>query len=165
MNIDKQIKWWSRRRDGELAAPRARKIDDMGVRPALVDEAEASWKALGDHLRSESIPTPPAEVMWNDVRRAIHQLRDDRRSHLHAAGRFRWDWAALAATAIFMLALGFFSLRITMPSAAYADPARVEWVEAELPGSTAMVYEDESSGAVVIWLVTPNGPPAGEGIQ
>jgi len=164
MNIDKQLKWWSRRRDGELSKGRCEQLDDLGIRPALVDEAEEAWQTAGDRLRSQAIPTPPAEVMWNDVRRDIHLLRDDKRLHAHAQGRFRWDWAAITATALFMFVLGFFSLRIAMPPDAFAAPARVEWVEAELPGSSAMVYEDEASGAVVIWLVTPNnGAPAGEG--
>jgi hypothetical protein len=161
MNLGRQLKWWSRRRDGELAPHRAARLDRDGLRPAVVDEAETVWKGLGDHLRNQAIPTPPAEVMWNDVRREIRRHAPEHWAEQHL--KRPWDWATTTAIAIFMVLLGFFSLRISMPPEAHATEPRVAWVDAELPGATAMVYEDEQSGAVVIWMVTPADAPADGG--
>lgn len=161
MNLDKQLKWLSRQRDGELDARRAARLDKGAIRPALLDEADEAWKEIGDHLRNQSIPTPPTEVMWTDVRREIRYAREDRWAREHTRGQ--WNWAVVAISAIFMALLGFFSLRLSMPPEAYASEPRVEWVEAELPGSSAMVYEDKESGAVVIWLMTPDEESAGKG--
>ncbi len=161
MNLFKQLKWWSRRRDGELDPKSERKLDARDTYPALIEEAVEQWDEIGDRLRRQPIPTPPAEVMWNDVRRQIHLLKAQEREAQRI--RFRWDWAAITATLVLFLGVGFFGLRILSPPTAQAASSRVEWVEAELPGAGAMVYEDDASGAVVIWLVTPDAAPSNGG--
>lgn len=153
MNVQRQLKLWSRRRDGELDPRRAARLEADGERPAFIDEAEAAWSELGDRLRSQPIPTPPAEAMWQDVRREIRRQAGERRGL--RLPLIRLDWAAIAASAVFVVALGYFGLRIARPPDAMAARTPVEWVEAELPGSSAMVYEDKANGAVVIWLITP----------
>lgn len=161
MNLIRELKLWSRRRDGELDPKSARQLDARDGLPALVDDSLGAWNELGERLRRQPIPTPPAEVMWNDVRRSIHllkaQQREAERTHVH------WDWAAIAATLVLFIGFGFFGIRILAPPAVHAAQSRVEWVEAELPGAGAMVYEDDASGAVVIWLVAPDGAPSNGG--
>jgi hypothetical protein len=159
MNIHQELKLWSRRRDGELNARAARALDAHAARPAVVEEAVQAWERIGSRLRGQPIPTPPADAMWQDVRRAIHLLKAQQTEAARA--RFRWDWATVAATASLVLGVGFFGVRLLAPPTAQAVP-RVEWVEAALPGAGAMVYEDAKSGAVVIWLFAPeNGPMNG----
>ena len=161
MNSEKKLKWASRLLDGELDPPRAERLRPGGVPSALEENAEREWRALGDHLRAQPIPVPPAEVLWQDVHREIRKGAQEHWVHQHL--RVRWDWEAVAASVVFIVALGYFGLKITSPVPAYAEPARVEWVEAELPGSSAMVYEDDTTGVVVIWLITPdaNAAPGG----
>lgn len=161
MNIIKEMKWWSRRRDGELDARSERKLDARDTHPALIEEAVEQWDEIGDRLRRQPIPTPPAEVMWSDVRRSIHLLKAQQREAVRTAVRL--DWAAITATLVLFLGVGFFGLRILTPHTVQAGQPRVEWVEAELPGAGAMVYEDGVSGAVVIWMVTPDAVPSNGG--
>ncbi len=160
MNIFKELKRWSRRRDGELDARATHALDARKTQPALIEEALEEWENIGARLRRQPIPTPPAEVMWNDVRRAIHLLKAQ--EHEAARIRFRWDWAAIAATLVLFAGVGLFSTRVLSPPTALAAP-RVEWVDAALPGASAMVYEDQTSGAVVIWMVAPENGPANGG--
>lgn len=146
MNREKQLEQLSRRRDGELDPREA-----VDTQSAELAEADRAWAEIGDMLRNQAIPVPPAEVMWNDVRREI-RLSGARR----ATRKYRvldWNWGWLAASAVVLVLLGFVGVRLMLPPDAYAALPRVEWVEAELPGSSAMVYEDEESGAVVIWLM------------
>ncbi len=158
MSLERKLKWASRRRDGELDPARAGGPAPGHASPAYLDESERAWRALGDHLRAQAVPTPPAEVMWNDVRREIHREAQDHWVHQHL--RRRWDWTAVAASVVFIVALGYFGIKITNPVPAHANPARVEWVRAELPGASALVYEDGSTGVVVIWLMTADADTA-----
>jgi len=43
------------------------------------------------------------------------------------------------------------------PVLAHAPASAVEWVETGLPKASTMVYEDQESGMVVIWVVEQNG--------
>ena len=44
-----------------------------------------------------------------------------------------------------------------LPVIARAQASVVEWVETGLPKASTMVYEDQESGMVVIWIVEQNG--------
>ncbi|MCS6770394.1 MAG: hypothetical protein NZ740_00015 [Kiritimatiellae bacterium] len=158
MNVEKCLKAWSRRRDGELKPREAERLDAKGPPPADVEASLRAWDTVGDLLRRQPVPTPPAETMCIDVLREIRLRRAQRRE----AERIRahWNWAAIAATLVLVVGLGVIGLRPMSPLHAHAAGPVVEWVEPELPGSSAMVYEDSENGAVVIWIVMPEGPPA-----
>jgi hypothetical protein len=142
-----------------LSARAARALDARAARPAAVEEAMRAWDQIGSRLRSQPVPTPPADVMWQDVRRAIRAAQAQQTEPWLA--RFPWEWVTAAATAALVLGIVIVGVRLFVPAQAQAVP-RVEWVEAALPGAGAMVYEDTASGAVVIWLVAPeNGPMSG----
>ncbi len=161
MNERKQLEWLSRQRDGELDAARAARLEHEPS--ATRAEAERVWSELGEHLRSQPVPAPTPEAMWNDVRRGIRLAQAEREPATHAGGR--WSWAVAMVAVLFMLAVGIFGVRMWMAPTVEAAIPRVEWVEAELPGSSAMVYEDEASGAVVIWLMTPDAGASGEELK
>lgn len=106
------------------------------------------WRGFGDRLR-EPVPAPTAEAMWNDVQRAIRRL--PAAADAPSPG-WRWGWSAAIVAAVLVAVLGLSVVRLVTPASA---PARaVEWVEAELPDASTLVYEDEESGVVVIWLMT-----------
>lgn len=155
MKLEKQLEQLSRKRDGESDSREA-----LEQANAEIAEADRAWTEIGEMLRNQEIPVPPAEVMWNDVRRGI-RLAGGRRP-ARKARVLDWNWGWLAASAVVVVLLGFVGVRLLMPATADAAIPRVEWVEAELPGSSAMVYEDEASGAVVIWLMTPEADTVGE---
>ena len=117
---------------------------------------EQAWREAGRLLRAESVPTPPAEVMWADVRREIHQKAPTPEAAPSLLG-WRLGWATAIVGALFVGVLGLGAWRLSRPEApdalALAQP-QVEWAEGELPGSSTMVYEDEESGVAVIWLLT-----------
>ncbi|MBW7909264.1 MAG: hypothetical protein H3C50_10185 [Kiritimatiellae bacterium] len=158
MKREKQLELLSRWRDGELPPNERARVE--AARAALGGEAEQAWEALGEHLRAQPVPAPTPEAMWNDVRRAIRVAQAEPAVAVGAGGR--WNWAVAALAVLFMVGVGLFGVRIWLAPSAEAAMPRVEWVEAELPGSSAMVYEDEASGAVVIWLMTPDEGPSGE---
>lgn len=156
MKREKELEQLSRKYDGELDLHRAAEMETAALSQRAV-EAERAWTKIGEQLRSLPVPTPPAEVMWSDVRRSIRLSKEEGRDATPA--RPRWHWALGVVTASCVVLAGLFLVRILVAPSAYASTPRVEWVEAELPGSSAMVYEDEASGAVVIWLMTPNEEP------
>lgn len=142
--------------DGELPAGERSALEAHLQSCAACRATEQAWREAGSRLRAQSVPTPPAEVMWADVRRAIHQQAP-------APGRapsllgWRLGWATAIVAALFVGVLGLGTWRLSRTAApetlALASP-QVEWAEGELPGSSTMVYEDEESGVAVIWLLT-----------
>lgn len=159
MKLEKQLEQLSRKRDGELR-PHEAELGQGAEHAAELAEAERAWTEVGELLRNQAIPVPPAEVVWNNVRRELRQISGRRPERKVSV--FDWNWGWLAASAIVLMLLGFVGVRLMLPTTADAAIPRVEWVEAELPGSSAMVYEDEASGAVVIWLMTPEEGTVGE---
>jgi hypothetical protein len=55
---------------------------------------------------------------------------------------------------VLVAVLGLSVVRLVTPTSTPAPAHAVEWVEAELPDASTLVYEDEESGVVVIWLMT-----------
>jgi anti-sigma-K factor RskA len=149
--------------DGDLAAAEAealrRRADaDPGLHRSMED-----WQRIGGLLRDDPVEgVPDPEVAWAGVRRAI-------RAGAPAEGvdvpswRLRWAVGAVAATVVAILALGGWRvLRLgDAPMLARGTPAVVEWVEAELPGASPMVFEDEETGCTVIWMVVAEEGGAG----
>lgn len=158
MNVKKQLKLWSRWRDGDLDANQSARLVAEPLRPAPVEEALRAWEQIGDRLRRQPVPTPPAEALWADVRRAIRLAGAPERE----IPAFWARWAVLAATLLILFGAGLLSVNLLSPPNAIADEPRVKWVEPELPDASAMVYEDQESGSVVIWLVMPGDMPARE---
>lgn len=157
MNCNQAERALTRALDGELpAAERAGLDEHLRACPACRD-AEAAWRAAGDLLRAQQVPAPPAEVMWADVQRAIRQAEAQPESVGPLLG-WRLGWATAIVMAMFVGMVGVATWRQRAGAgerALAAAPApQVEWAEAEMPGASTMVYEDEESGLAVIWLLS-----------
>mgnify|MGYP001304206446 CR=1 FL=1 len=156
MNCRQGEKLLMRALDGELPAEERNALEAHLQTCAACRATEQTWREAGRRLRSESVPTPPAEVMWADVRRAIHQQAPVAGPAPSLLG-WRLGWATAIVGALFVGVLGLGTWRLNRPEAPEAlalSPPQVEWAEGELPGSSTMVYEDEESGVAVIWLLT-----------
>ena len=170
MNCKKAEQWISMALDGELPAEKAQQLQEHLAGCPACRQLEQEWKACGDVIRSqvaETAQTP--EAAWADVRRAIRLQTPEQ----PVAAPMVFHWRIQAASVIVMLlviGVGVFLLgrvgktgqqtaaSATPQSAALAKAAlpatEVEWVETSIPDAAPMVYEDSSSGMMVIWVMT-----------
>lgn len=160
MNCRRSQRWLSEELDGALKARRARALaEHLKTCPAC--RAFQERCLLLRSLTREAVPAPKlsAEAMWAEVRRRIHA------ESATVAEDLRWKWnvwipVAAAASLFAMVFCGAVALWRAWESWSGATPmrrAQVEWVETSLPGATPMVYQDEETGWVVIWVVEANG--------
>lgn len=155
MKCRKAQQWLSQALDGELDAARKTRLNEhLAICPAC-RSVQAAWQDATARLRADSMAVPSAEVMWADVRRAIHQAQLEP-VPAWTQGRLRW---AAAVVGLVLLGLGVWGtlqpagLDQVARGAVAAEPV-VEWAEAELPGASTLVYEDAETDTVVIWLMT-----------
>ncbi|MBU1910746.1 MAG: zf-HC2 domain-containing protein [Verrucomicrobia bacterium] len=162
MNCRKARKWISLDMDGELSVGRKEHLYNHIRRCGSCNALRDRWLSLGDRLRSRvGTPVQTAEAAWADVCRTI---RLEKREEAWLPGLLvglSWRWAA---TVVSMLVLGaalgtgiWFRSGRAWPMIARAPASVVEWVETGLPKASTMVYEDQESGLVVIWVVEQNG--------
>jgi anti-sigma factor RsiW len=165
MNCRKVQEWISADLDGELDAGRKAKLTAHLTACVSCRELRVQWLAVGRQLRAEVVPqvqTP--EAAWADVRRAIRNAAPEAAEETSWQPIFRLRWASIAAAVV--VAAGLLSIvvlrRPSAPEVAAAPQgSRVEWVETGLPGASPMVYEDEESGMVIIWVVEANNKEGG----
>lgn len=165
MKCQQAQEWMSRAMDGELADADRAELDRHVVGCPECRAAQAAWRQAGELLRAEAVEIPPAEVMWHDVRRAIRTARAEPVPEV-SGWRLKWAFAAVGAVLVALGLWGSWPAAGPRGAALVAVPAEpvVEWAEAELPGSSTMVYEDAEHDTVVIWLMTAEnggGAPAG----
>jgi anti-sigma factor RsiW len=163
MNKQQAQEWMSRALDGELSAAEQAELNRyLAEHPEhLADQAE--WRQVGDLLRAEPADMPTAEAMWADVQRALRVAEPE---PLPAWSGWRLKWAS-AFTGLALVGLGLWAALQSRPPSgqtaqAVAAPV-VEWAEAELPGTSTMVYEDAERDTVVIWLMAENGAETPKG--
>ena len=156
MNCAKSEELLSRAMDGELPAAELREFEaHLGSCPrcaALRDE----WARYSALLREPVAPVQTAEAMWADVQRAIRRQREDGREEASVFGwRLRWAGVIIALVLLGAYGVGLGlrkqSARV-VESAAAGKPAEVEFVETDVPGASALVYEDAETGWMVIWV-------------
>jgi anti-sigma factor RsiW len=171
MNCKKAEQWLSRALDGELPEKEARRLQEHLAACPACRQLEQDWKACGEVLRTQmSEPVQTPEAAWADVRRAI-RLQTPTPQPLVTQSVFNWRIQVasvivmLAVMGVGVLLLG--RLGTTRPEKTASAPAQetvasvssqptteVEMVETSLPDATPMVYEDSSSGMMVIWVMT-----------
>ncbi|MDA0322735.1 MAG: zf-HC2 domain-containing protein [Verrucomicrobia bacterium] len=161
MNCSKAKKWMSLAMDNELDPSRR---SDLGSHLADCPACRAqnqAWSQFGEVLRDgagESDMT--AEAMWQAVQRDIRV----------GAGRVEtapaWVWPGLFPRTVIVTAclalicagvLWFAPPAGDMENGAGSGMAGVESVETDLSEATLIVYKDEATGAVVVWVSGDNG--------
>ena len=117
--------------------------------PEIAAASEAlreEWKQYGSWLREEEIDVPyAAEHAAAD---ALRTVRSEERTG-PVLPWFTWK-PALSMAAAVVLGFGFWLWGGNPVAQAYTT---VEFVDTDLPGAAAMVYKDEDSGSVVIWVI------------
>lgn len=163
MNCRKARKWISLDMDGELSVGRKEQLYNHIRRCGSCNEVRDRWLSLGDHLRRRiSAPTQTAEAAWADVRRTIRLSREDEAKTPAPWLGLSLRWAAAALSVLVVAVAVAVGLRFragegSTPALARAPASTVEWVETGLPKASTMVYEDQESGLVVIWVQEQNG--------
>lgn len=165
MKCQQAQEWMSRAMDDELNPDQRDRLEQHIASCPDCQAVRATWFEAGDLLRREVVPVPSADVMWADVRRALRQAKPE--PAVEVAG-WRFTWAA-ALVGLALLGAGLWGTLVPgrlsrdVMAESLVEPV-VEWAEAELPGTSTMVYEDAESDTVVIWLMTAeNGAEAPKG--
>jgi anti-sigma factor RsiW len=148
----------SRGIDGELSIDERVRFEVLVKTEPEALKTSRTWEAIGDQLRAESarIPVPDSTVAWQDIQRAI-RLDSEKSPATPAAsfGRLGWAGAFAGLVVIGLLAI-WARMLITSPGRVLADHKasanRVEWVRAEIPGATTMIYTDTETDMTVIWM-------------
>jgi anti-sigma factor RsiW len=158
----------SRGLDGDLSPLERERLERLLAEDVGAAKMSAQWQGAGERLRMEAAqaPVPDATVAWQDIRRAIRLAEADRKPAFSAlmAGRFRWAGAVAAALIVGFMAWSIFLMfrqpQIMMTHVQDAIPQRVDWVVAEVPGATTMIYTDAETQLTVIWMdLAQNGEP------
>ncbi len=150
----------SRGLDGALNDRERAALDALIARNPEAAARTRAWSDIGDQLRRQATATvtPDPLAAWHDIRRAIRTQAAPEREEALAMGwsMFRLRiMGAITAVAVIGL-LGWSSLRLFRGGdhVAATSPAsnRVEWVVAEIPGATTMIYTDAETDLTVIWM-------------
>lgn len=159
MNRRKAEQWMSMAMDGELSARRQARLDVYLEKHPEVEQACGEWGNFGERLRQDPVipPQTPAAA-WQDVQRAIRLQNSDLNMVSTSIRHIALGWASAAVAAILLLAgagvwlLGSGKQGLPVPIAV-ADRTQVEWIETDVPDAMSMVYEDETTGLTVIWVM------------
>lgn len=148
----------------ELAGLESHLATCAGCRRLLAQQA-----LVGPTLRAAAgqVPLPQIETEWLAIRRA---LRDGAAES--ETGR-AWNWRRGLAVAVPLGAAAALALALGLRAWGPAEPARLaqtegiaaraEFVQADEPAASPLVYLDEPSGWLVVWTVP--GDPAGAAQQ
>ncbi|HMO03303.1 MAG TPA: zf-HC2 domain-containing protein [Kiritimatiellia bacterium] len=150
----------SRGLDGDLSPDERVRLEALRTREPEARTVERQWTVLGDTLRHDQVAAPDATVAWQDIQRAIRQQAGDAGSASTGGWMVRFRWAAGLAVLVVGTVLGLSAWRVLdgrTPVWVMTDPVespanRVEWVVAEIPGATTMIYTDTETDMTVIWM-------------
>lgn len=157
----------SRGLDSDLSdKERDQLISLLGATPDA-ESARQAWERIGDEVREGASRTasPDPALAWQDIRRAIQHEEDQAFARPAVGWRPAWVMAAAAVLILGMLSVSMWRLATgrapdaaSLASGGNETYRRVEWVKAELPGATTMIYTDEETDITVIWMdVAQNG--------
>lgn len=150
----------SRGMDSDLAPREREKLERILAHDDEAARLSRQWQTAGDMLRADAarIKAPDVTVAWQDIRREIRNVEATPETVFTGllASRFRWAGALAAVFVIGLISWSIVQVAKT-PGAMTARldrevPAKVEWVVAEVPGATTMIYTDTETELTVIWM-------------
>lgn len=166
----------SRYIDGELSRGAADRVRESLQHDDELQAAEKEWDTIRTLLCSQPIPPiQTSEAAWADIQRELRRAEGDGREGWPVFDS-RFKWATGMMTTILLAGVVWFvsNWEARNPKVAALEnqgdantvdaiggAVEVEWVEAELPGSTSIVFQDEDTGVTVIWLVEANDQESG----
>lgn len=148
----------SRARDGALTPGEQERLVRETTGDAEAERVAHLWEAAGGLLREGATrtATPDPALAWQAIRR---EIRNKEAEPVRAAVRGwpgGWAWASGLAAVLVAGGLTWWGLareRATHTVAqGVAEPDRVAWVVAEIPGATTMIYTDAETDLTVIWM-------------
>ena len=148
----------SRGLDSELDPHEQEILQELLAADPKAAEAARSWEQLGDVMRMDAaaVKPPDSTVAWQDIRRAIRQHDESNAPAGDMASIFRLRWAGAIAALLVIGTLGLSAIHVIREAreAAWASESvpRVDWVRAEIPGATTMIYRDMETDLTVIWM-------------
>ena len=159
MNCDQAELWMSRALDGELSRDQEGILNEHLERCPACRQVREQWLVSTRLMREHQVTVPQTpEAAWADVQRTIRLQGAARSAKIPLVFGWKLQWAAVMLVFVVM-GLGWFLMKrapTTQTAAAGARPAEttvVEMVESGLPGASTVVYEDNDSGMMVIWLL------------
>lgn len=151
----------SRGLDGDLAPDERARLEALRTRDPEARTVEQAWTSVGDAVRCDRGTTPDPALAWQDIRRAIRQQAGEGDATPAFGWPLRFRWASALAVLAVGAVLGLSAWRVwddgRAPGWGMAEPDdspanRVEWVIAEIPGATTMIYTDTETDMTVIWM-------------
>jgi anti-sigma factor RsiW len=149
----------SRGLDAELSGKDRDKLEALLASDAEAKKTSTDWELFGDAMRLEArnAPAPDATLAWQDIRRVIRQQESAPAAEGTGwlLGRMRWAGAIASTLVLGALAWSVWQLVVRPEQgglASFSPANRVEWVIAELPGATTMIYTDVETELTVIWM-------------
>ncbi len=157
MNCKQTKKWLSLAMDNELSAQKCERMEQHLAHCPECRALKEQWMSYGNILRQPANTPLNTDVLRADVLREIRTSRPDKEKLvipglLHSRPVYAFAMVAIVSVMI-MAGLRMFSGRVQTVKIAERN-TEVEWVETDIPGATAMVYEDEETGLTVIWVIT-----------
>lgn len=155
----------SRGLDGALRPDERQRLEQLRESDPSVRQTERVWMAVGEQIRSTPVAPPDAAVAWQDIRRAIRQQEADPSTDSYLFFS-RLKWTGAFAGLVLAVVLGLYARHLvqtrerTFGQVDDTPVNRVEWVVAEIPGATTMIYTDTETDLTVIWMdVAQNADP------
>ena len=157
MNCNKAKKWLSLTMDNELSAQKRERLEQHLAQCPACRALKEQWMSYGNILRQPTDSSINTEILRADVLREIRTFRPGKETRiipgfLHSRPVYAFAMIALVSIVI-IGGLRMFSDH-ALPVKIAERNTEVEWVETDVPGATAMVYEDEKTGLTVIWVIS-----------
>lgn len=159
----KDAKLISRSLDGALSPEERIRVERLLETDSGAAATARVWQDIGDQLRIDAgrAPVPDPLLAWQEIRRKVRTTATQPDTPVMGSlFGIRLRWVAGLASVVFISLIGWSLFHdprvagepvVSAPSPAAASE-RVEWVVAEIPGATTMIYTDRETDMTVIWM-------------
>jgi len=146
----------SRSLDGRLSPAERAKAERLLAADPQAASAARAWQSIGDQLRMDAARVAPPDpvLAWDDIRRQIRNAQPET-SPSFSGLPFRWAAGLASVLLIGIASWLYFKAEVSPVAGSTASSeavSRVEWVVAEVPGATTMIYTDAETDMTIIWM-------------